>query len=206
MDLNIQVKHVALLILVTVVVYIIVEYGLHVQILAALQSFHKKANDDHIAGKSHDISKYTFVSQMCEERDFYLNWKAMLAPCFNRMNFGHNMLPRYLATHARLSRVISKTIRPTGEYSSITIKTFTSLGVPKIVGGDEWRVFVRGPSVIESTVRDMGDGHYKASFLLLEAGHYEVLIHLQDTLCHSYMDPPPDWFMKGNDTGRIFYV
>lgn len=138
---------------------------------------------------------YSFQRSMCEERKYIMNWEEMLAPC--KEHFTDNKLPRTLATQASTSRIVSRLIRPVGDYSTITIQTYDKTGRAKTIGGDEWRALVRGPSVIEPMVRDLANGKYEASFLLLEAGTYKVDFYLHDTLCDSFMDPPADWVKKG---------
>ena len=147
---------------------------------------------------SHKIP-YTFTRELCSERKYYMNWKKILSPCKQHMKIGENMLPRSEATSAPHSRVVNNTARPTGDYSTIIIKTYTAAGTPKKIGGDEWRVRVEGPSTLEPLVQDLNDGSYKVSFLLLEAGTYYVSIRLEGTLCDSYMDPHPDWMRKAGE-------
>ena len=140
-------------------------------------------------------SKYSFQNSMCEEKKFMMDWEEIMFPC--RKHFQNNTLARTLATNASLSRIVSKVIRPVGDYSTITIQTYDRSGRIKTVGGDEWRLSLRGPSESEPFVRDLGNGQYEASFLLLEAGRYKVNFRLHDTLCDSFTDPPDEWFSKG---------
>ena len=146
-----------------------------------------------------DQSKYEFSKQMCADRKLYMNWTALATPCKDQIKFGQNLTSRTLATDPAKSVVFSKTIRPTGDYSSVDIKTFDISGLPKTFGGDEWRIFLWGPSNTTAMVHDQLNGHYQATFLLLEPGRYELRIHLQDTLCDSYMDPPDNWFKSGKE-------
>ena len=132
---------------------------------------------------------------MCEERKLLMNWEEIMFPC--REHYQNNTLARILATNASRSRIVSKVIRPVGDYSTITIQTYDKRGRIKTIGGDEWRVLLRGPSEIQPMVRDLGNGQYEASFLLLEAGTYKVEFRLHDTLCDSFTDPPDEWFRKG---------
>ena len=138
-----------------------------------------------------------FEMHMCRERKLRLNWKQILLPCIGHMQFGKKMISETIATDPELSLIVGTKIRPTGEYSMFKIKTYTSSGVPKNIGGDTWRVFLRGPSFIEPFVWDQTNGEYEVSFLLLEAGRYEVEIYMEGTLCSGYVDPPDDWFKKG---------
>ena len=139
---------------------------------------------------------YSFRDSMCKERKYLMNWEEILAPC--KEHFQDNNLARTLATDASISRIVSQVIRPVGDYSKITIQTYDKSGRAKSIGGDEWRVSIRGPSEIEAIVRDMENGQYETSFLLLEAGLYKVEFTLHDTLCDSFMDPPVDWLRAGS--------
>ena len=138
---------------------------------------------------------YSFAKEMCNQRNFYMNWKLQLAPCKDYTNFT-NSIPRNLATSANLSHVGKITIRASGDYSSIVIKSYDVFGSPKTIGGDEWRVQVDGPSFLEPQVQDLQDGSYKVSFLIFEAGRYEIKIRLEHTLCDGFKDPPLDWMIK----------
>ena len=138
---------------------------------------------------------YSFAKEMCDQRNLYMNWKLQLAPCMEYTNF-NNSIPRNLATSAKLSHVDEMIIRASGEYSTIVIKSCDKLGSPKTIGGDEWRVQVVGPSFVEPQVQDLQDGSYRVSFLIFEAGRYEIKVRLENTLCDGFKDPPFDWIKK----------
>ena len=72
----------------------------------------------------------------------------------------------------------------------------------KTIGGDSWRVHVRGPSSMSPRVIDHNNGKYEVIFLVLESGKYDVEVVLEYSLCDGYKDPPRDWFIKGNSTSN----
>ena len=207
MGFSIPSKHIKGCILCIFLVYFIFQLGGYSEIITKINSFVSNKTINILHQPPYKVSsrqqKYSFKEYMCEERKFYMDWETILAPCKEFYIFGTNTIPRALATNASASVVLSKSIRPTGEYSEITIQTYDISGKPKAIGGDEWRVLVHGPSLIEPMVRDLGNGQYQVSFLLLEAGRYKVDLHLQDTLCDSYMDPPSDWFKSGGKRYQI---
>ena len=45
-------------------------------------------------------------------------------------------------------------------------------------------------------MQDLQDGSYKVSFVIFEAGRYEIKIRLENTLCDGFKDPPLDWMIK----------
>ena len=105
-------------------------------------------------------------------------------------------------TNAFTSKIIFQDIRPAEEYSKIFIQSKTSDNRTKVIGGDTWRVHVRGPSSIAATVFDHNNGTYEALFLIMEPGIYQLSIYLDYSLCDGFKDPPRDWFIKGDAQGK----
>ena len=64
-------------------------------------------------------------------------------------------------SNATTSDIIFKDIRPAGEFSKIFIQSKTLDNRPKVIGGDTWRVYVRGPSSVAATVFDLNNGIYE---------------------------------------------
>ncbi|KAJ7369933.1 hypothetical protein OS493_035279 [Desmophyllum pertusum] len=93
-------------------------------------------------------------------------------------------------------------IRPAGQFSRFEIQSVTRGNLDKTIGGDSWRVHIRGPSSMSPTVFDHSNGKYEVVFLVLEPGKYDVEVVLEYSLCNGYKDPPRDWFIKGNAQGR----
>ena len=103
---------------------------------------------------------------------------------------------------ATTSDIIFKDIRPAGEFSKIFIQSKTSDNRTKMIGGDTWGVYVRGPTSITATVFDHNNGTYEAIFLITEPGVYQLMIYLEYSLCDGFKDPPHDWFITGDVQGR----
>lgn len=143
-----------------------------------------------------------FAAHLCRERNYRMDWRRIMKPCEKKMDFSTFIYSRK-RTNANISLVVAKEIRPAGDYSSFVIKTFDHNGKPKMIGGDTWRVYIKGKSTMESFVYDNLDGTYEVSFLLLEAGQYNVTAYLQGTLCSAYVNPPDDWFKKGDYNGHF---
>ncbi|XP_020621529.1 uncharacterized protein LOC110059172 [Orbicella faveolata] len=105
-------------------------------------------------------------------------------------------------SNATTSDIIFQDIRPAGEFSKIFIQSKTSDNRTKLIGGDTWRVYVRGPTSIAATVFDHNNGTYEALFLITEPGVYQLTIYLDFSLCDGFKDPPRDWFIIGDYQGR----
>ena len=100
-------------------------------------------------------------------------------------------------SNATASTISYWDIRPAGEFSRFFIQSRTSDGGAKTIGGDWWRVYLRGPSFLAATVFDHRNGSYEALFLIMEPGIYKVRIYLDYSLCDGLKDPPRDWFIQG---------
>ncbi|XP_031565975.1 uncharacterized protein LOC116301111 [Actinia tenebrosa] len=99
-------------------------------------------------------------------------------------------------TSASKSTIYYQDIRPAREFSRIFIQSRTKDGQIKRIGGDSWRVYLRGPSSIAATVFDHNNGTYEALFLVKEPGTYTLKVILDFSLCDGFRDPPIDWFIK----------
>ena len=140
----------------------------------------------------------TFQRDLCRERWNRMDWQGMLRPCKDNLEFGENKLSESLKTSPKYSHILRMDIRKTGEFSKIAIQSRTTEGRVKTVGGDTWRIFVRGPSFITPFVTDLGNGVYQAAFMIMEPGFYKAEINLENSLCNSYKDPPKNWLKQGN--------
>ena len=87
--------------------------------------------------------------------------------------------------------------KKTGEFSKLGIQSRTGDGHNKNIGGDTWRVFIRGADSITPFVSDLNNGVYEAKFIALNPGFYKAEIVLQSTLCEAFKDPPQDWLKRG---------
>lgn len=123
------------------------------------------------------------------------DWKSILKPC------EHDMLWKTKrATHQQTNIVTSSfttDVKPAREFSSIYIHTKAISGIDKTVGGDAWRVYIRGPSALVAKVIDYNNGSYEALFLVQEPGIYTVYVILDFSQCDGLRDPPSDWFIQG---------
>lgn len=139
-----------------------------------------------------------FLTHWCRQRRSRLDWKAMLSPCRNKIEWHRNSSKgKEHATDPTTSFISLWDIRPVGEYSRFSIQSQTREGRLKTQGGDSWRVLLKGPSSISPSVFDHGDGTYEVLFLAMEAGVYTANITLDFTLCNGFKDPPSDWFIVG---------
>ena len=133
-----------------------------------------------------------------------VDWKSMLKPCINNTQWG--LEKKYWGkenrSSARTSQVVYTDIRPAGEFSKIFIQSKTADNRTKLIGGDSWRVHLRGPSSLGATVFDHENGTYEILFLIMEPGNYQVVIFLDFSLCDGFKEPPADWFIKGNAHGK----
>ena len=134
-----------------------------------------------------------------------VDWQEILRPCYDNTAWGQvkDGWGKLNRSNANTSDVMFKDIRPAGEFSKIFIQSRTSDNRTKTIGGDTWRVYVRGPSSVVVTVFDHNNGTYEALFLITEPGVHQVIIYLDYSLCDAFKDPPRDWFIKGNVQGKF---
>ena len=146
-----------------------------------------------------------FRRDWLRQRRARVDWQEILRPCHDNVAWGQvkDGWGKLNRSNANTSDTIFKDIRPAGEFSKIFIQSRTSDNRTKTIGGDSWRVYVRGPSSVVVTVFDHNNGTYEALFLITEPGVYQVIIYLDYSLCDAFKDPPRDWFIKGNVQGKF---
>lgn len=147
-----------------------------------------------------DNARYAdFVETWCRLKRMQMDWKQVLRPCVDDMEWGKNKGFQHSQsiTDAAKSYLILWDIRPAGQFSRFEIQSVTRDNLDKTVGGDSWRVHIRGPSSMSPTVVDHANGKYEVIFLVLEPGKYNIEVILEYSLCDGYKDPPRDWFIKG---------
>ena len=146
-----------------------------------------------------------FRRQWLRQRRARVDWQSVMKPCNDNMAWGqvNDGWSKLNRSSAVASEVVFWDIRPAGEFSKIFIQSKTSDNRTKTIGGDSWRVYVHGPSSVAATVFDHNNGTYEALFLIGEPGVYQVIIHLDYSLCDGFRDPPRDWFIKGNAQGKF---
>ena len=145
-----------------------------------------------------------FRHDWLRQRRARVDWKNIIKPCVDNMAWGlvKDHWGKTNSSNATTSDIIFKDIRPAGEFSKIFIQSKTSDNRTKLIGGDTWRVYVRGPTSIVATVFDHNNGTYEALFLITEPGVYQLMIYLDYSLCDGFKDPPRDWFIIGDFQGR----
>ena len=146
-----------------------------------------------------------FRRDWLRQRRARVDWQAIIKPCYDNMAWGQvkHGWEKSNRSNASTSDVIFLDIRPAGEFSKIFIQSKTSDNRTKMIGGDTWRIHVRGPSSVAVTVFDHNNGTYEALFLITEPGVYQLMIYLDYSLCDGFRDPPRDWFIKGNAQGKF---
>lgn len=145
-----------------------------------------------------------FRSEWFRQRRARVDWRSMIQPCIDNLAWGlvKNQWGKTNRSSAAASEIVYQEIKPAGEFSKIFIQSKTVNNQTKLIGGDTWRVYLRGPSSVAATVFDHQNGTYEALFLLTEPGIYQVLIFLDYSLCDGFKDPPPEWFIQGNAQGK----
>ena len=145
-----------------------------------------------------------FRHEWLRQRRARVDWKNIIKPCAENMAWGlvKDHWGKTNHSNATTSDIIFQDIRPAGEFSKIFIQSKTSDNRTKLIGGDTWRVYVRGPTSIAATVFDHNNGTYEVLFLITEPGVYQLTIYLDFSLCDGFKDPPRDWFIIGDYQGR----
>jgi len=138
-----------------------------------------------------------FKVDWCRQRMSRYDWKSRLKSCLDRIQWESTTQSRSsLETDPQYS-YISLDIKSAGYYSKVIIQTVSKTRLKKTVGGDYFRVYIRGPSNLTATVTDHHDGTYEALFLVMVPGIYEITVILDYTMCKGIKDPPIDWFRRG---------
>lgn len=151
-----------------------------------------------------EIRAADLMRQWCRTRRARVDWEQMLKPCKGNIQWG-TKLPGWESeyrTDPDESYISLWDIRPCGEFSRLSIRTVASNGLEKRIGGDSWRVQLKGPASVAGTVFDHMNGTYEVLFLIIEPGDYQVEAILDHSLCDGFTDPPPNWFVVGNAQGK----
>eukprot|EP00795_Rhopilema_esculentum_P002928 gene2928-1170_t len=130
------------------------------------------------------------------------DWRRIKQGCDGLIEWGSTKRGWDERTDAGKSIVIAMDIRRTYEFSRVWIESRTSDNSAKKIGGDSWRVHLRGPSSPSATVFDHRNGTYEVAFLLIEPGTYTLKAYLEHSLCDGLKDPPDNWFIVGNAQGK----
>ena len=171
--------------------------------VAAVQLLYYKyvSNEAHSQKRDHDmrisLSIEEFRESWCRMHRARVDLDSFLKPCFYNISWNGNSPNRELQTDASQSFISLFEIRPAGQFSRFSIQTKTRNGELKLIGGDSWRVLLRGPATVSPTVFDHGNGTYEFLFLAMDPGVYKLDITLDYSLCDGYRDPPKNWFIVG---------
>ncbi|XP_067031126.1 uncharacterized protein [Acropora muricata] len=138
-----------------------------------------------------------FKLSWCRMRMHRYDWKNVIGRCLKFMAWDGKQLNAEFQTKAAKSYIKQLDIRPAGFFSKIYIQSVSLRSENKTIGGDAWRVNIRGPVNMAATVFDMNNGVYEAVFLPQEPGKYWAEIILDYSLCEALKDPPLDWFIRG---------
>ena len=100
------------------------------------------------------------------------------------------------------SKMASKELKMRDFVGYIKIKTVDMRGFKKAKGGDWWRATVIGENQQKSLrwsvrINDQNDGSYVGVFPIRFSGKFRLEIYLEYSLCEGILDPPFDWFSKG---------
>ena len=150
-----------------------------------------------------------FQREWFRQRRHRVDWKSLVRPCMSQMGWGETKpgWGKQNRSNAAASSISFWDVRPAGEYSKFLIQSRTVDGRAKSIGGDWWRVYLRGPASLAATIFDHNNGSYEVLFLLMEPGVYKVEIFLDYSLCDGLRDPPRDWFIKGEfNNSSLFTV
>ena len=143
-----------------------------------------------------------FRRSWLRQRRARVDWQSLVEYCKDDMAWHPVKWDTIHRSNASTSEIVFWDIRPAGEFSRIFIQSKTSDNKTKTIGGDTWRVSLRGPSKVGATMFDHHNGTYEALFLLTEPGSYELMVYLDYSLCDGFRNPPKDWFIRGNSEGR----
>ena len=148
-----------------------------------------------------------FQQNWCRMQRARIDLNSLLKPCNYNISWNGESPNRLLQTDASQSFISLFDIRPAGQFSRFSIQTKTQNGELKLIGGDSWRVLLRGPTTLSPTVFDHGNGTYEFLVLIMDPGVYKLDITLDYSLCDGYRDPPKNWFIVGeqlsNRYGRL---
>ena len=138
-----------------------------------------------------------FQENWCRIHRARVDVNSLLQPCNYNISWNGDSPDRKLQTDASQSFISLFDIRPAGQFSRFSIQTKTQNGELKLIGGDSWRVLLRGPATVSPTVFDYRNGTYEFLFLVMDPGVYKLDITLDYSLCDGYRDPPKNWFIVG---------
>ena len=199
--LQIMVKIKIVNILSTLVIFVLVYGLLYTIFYNSFGSMHYAAlkPEQHQQARTTSQEVGDFQREWLRERHRRVDWRSLIKPCMGLMTWGETKpgWGKQNRSNAAASSIFFRDVRPAGEYSKFLIQSRTADGRAKSIGGDWWKVYLRGPASFAATIFDHNNGSYEAIFLIKEPGVYQVEIFLEYSLCDGLKNPPRDWFIKG---------
>jgi len=125
--------------------------------------FPANTNDDTMIPQTMISRRFQdFRHEWLRQRRARVDWESMIKPCSDNMAWGleKNHWGKLNRSSAMASEIVFWDIRPAGEFSKFFIQAKTFDNQTKLIGGDTWRVYVRGPSNVAATMFDHQNGIY----------------------------------------------
>ena len=133
---------------------------------------------------------------------FSSSWKDMIKPCLNNMKNRRKINRRNVTRIEKSDIIFEKNVDDTVLYIKIYSKNQDE--EYKRVGGDWWKLEIIYDDIsFTADMQDKNDGTYFTFISVLADGYYKIVITIFQSLCEGFMDPPEDFFKKGN-THYIF--
>lgn len=128
-----------------------------------------------------------------------MDWELLRRFCKGNMKFGVDLYGWDWVNRIDLmqSFILVMDIKLVGEFSRFSIQLQIFYGKFKIIGGDDWRIFIWGLILFVLIVIDYENGIYEVLFFVLEVGIYYVFIILDYLLCDGMKNLLDYWFMFG---------
>ena len=128
---------------------------------------------------------------------FTSSWKEMIQPCLGHMNHVQEVNRQNITSIEKSDIVVEKNIEGTVLYIKIYSKTQQEEF--KRVGGDSWKIKIINSNVFFTVdMLDRNDGTYETFISVPADGQYTIVITILQSICEGFMDPPKDYFKKGN--------
>ena len=128
---------------------------------------------------------------------FTSSWKEMIQPCLGHMKHVMKVNRQNLTSIETSDMIVEKNIDETVLYIKIYSKTQQK--ELKKIGGDSWKIEITSNNISFTVdMLDKNDGSYETFISVPSDGNYTILITILQSICEGFMDPPKDYFQKGN--------
>ena len=125
------------------------------------------------------------------------SWKEMIQPCLGHMKHAMKVNRQNLTSIETSDMIAEKNIEETVLHIKIYSKTQQK--VLKKIGGDSWKIKITANNICFTVdMLDKNDGSYETFISVPADGNYTILITILQSICEGFMDPPKDYFQKGN--------